>query len=72
MNQHHTENRKLLRVGIVQSGQLVDEHLIREGEDVTIGQSARDTIIVPSSHPTRSFTLYSTTGDGYQLLLDDT
>jgi len=63
--------RKILRVGIIQSGRIVEERLIRKREDVSIGQASKNTFILPASHLPKSFTLFEGKGGGYQLIFDD-
>ncbi|MDP6929204.1 MAG: AgmX/PglI C-terminal domain-containing protein, partial [Planctomycetota bacterium] len=62
----------ILRVGIIQSGRIVEERLIRKREDVSIGQASKNTFILPASHLPKSFTLFGGKGGGYQLIFDDT
>src|SRR5437016_4791155 len=41
---------RILRIGIVQGGKIVEERLIRKRIDVSIGQSAKNTFVVPASN----------------------
>ena len=63
--------RKILRVGIIQSGRIVEERLIRKREDVSIGQASKNTFILPASHLPKSFTLFEGKSGGYHLIFDD-
>src|SRR5262249_227461 len=59
---------KILRIGIIQGGKIVEERLVRQRESVTVGQSAKNTFVVPASNALpRSFTLFDLTHDGYVL-----
>jgi hypothetical protein len=59
---------KILRIGIKQGERLVEERLVRKRENVTIGQSAKNTLVVPASNALpRSFTLFELTPAGYAL-----
>jgi TonB family protein len=49
---------KILRIGVIQAGKIVEERLIRQRNDVTIGASPRNTIVVPASSLPKSFTLF--------------
>lgn len=40
---------KVLRIGIVQDGRVVQERLIRAGGDLSIGASARNDVVIPAS-----------------------
>jgi hypothetical protein len=50
---------KLLRLGVVHQGQIVEERLVDQRR-VTIGPSARDTIVVPTMSLPRRVTLFET------------
>jgi TonB family protein len=63
--------KKILRVGVIQGGRIVEEKLVRKREDVTIGQSAKNTFIVPSSHMSKSYKIFDARGDSYYLSFDD-
>src|SRR6476646_5495667 len=41
---------RILRIGIVQGGKIVEERLIRKRVDVSIGQSVKNTFVVPASN----------------------
>lgn len=58
---------KILRIGVIQAGKIIEERLIRQRTSVTIGASARNTIVVPASSLPRSFTLFELTGGQYSL-----
>jgi hypothetical protein len=63
---------KILRIGIIQSGKIVEERLVRKRENVTIGQSAKNTFVVPASNYLgRTFTLFELTAAGYALNFTD-
>ena len=50
--------KKILRVGIIQGGRIVEERLIRKREDVSLGTHAKNTFILPSSQLGKSFRLF--------------
>ena len=64
---------RILRIGIVQSGKIVEERLIRKRTDVSIGQSAKNTFVVPASNAlARSFTMFELDrGGAYALNFTD-
>src|SRR5262245_52480732 len=63
---------KILRIGIIQGGKIVEERLVRRRENVTVGQSAKNTFVVPASNALpRSFTLFELTPHGYALNFSD-
>ncbi|TNE92008.1 MAG: hypothetical protein EP330_03380 [Deltaproteobacteria bacterium] len=43
------DKKKVLRIGVIQSGKLVQERLIPSGESVTIGESAKATFVFPKT-----------------------
>jgi len=63
---------KILRIGVIQAGKIVEERLVRRRGPVTIGVSARNTIVVPASSLPRSYTLFEHSGDHYQLVYGET
>lgn len=64
--------QKILRIGVIQAGKIVEERLIRRRESVTIGASPKNTIVVPASSLPRSFTLFEMSSGKYSLLFSDT
>jgi TonB family protein len=63
---------KILRIAIVQGDKIVEERLVRKRDSVTIGQSVKNTFVVPSgSAMVRSFTLFELTAQGYALNFSD-
>ena len=63
---------KILRIGIIQNGKIVEERLVRKREHVTIGQSTKNTFVVPASNALpRTFTIFELTPAGYALNFSD-
>jgi hypothetical protein len=56
---------KILRIGIIQGGRIVEERLVRKREDITIGQSAKNMFVVPSDALPRNWLLFEATGSEY-------
>jgi outer membrane biosynthesis protein TonB len=69
---NETTQRRVLRIGIINAGRIVEERLLKRREDVSIGPSSRNTLIVPT--PTarygKSHTLFELRAGGYQLVYD--
>jgi hypothetical protein len=61
------ERPKILKIGIVQGGRIIEEKLIRDRRDVSIGQAARNTFIIPSAYMPAQFNLLKVTGNTYTL-----
>ncbi|MCU1279937.1 MAG: putative abductin-like protein, partial [bacterium] len=60
------------RIGIIQNGKIVEERLVRKRENVTIGQSTRNTFVVPASNALpRTFTIFELTPAGYAINFSD-
>lgn len=49
---------KILRIGVVQGGRIVEERLVRKRENITVGQSARNTFVIPSDALPRQWVLF--------------
>jgi len=63
---------KVLRIGIIQDGKIVQERLIKAGESVSVGESAKNTFVFPKTHlPTAEFVLFKASGNGYILQFTD-
>ncbi|MCA9538065.1 MAG: TonB family protein [Myxococcales bacterium] len=58
---------RILRVGIIQGGRLLEERLLRKRQTVTLGQSPRNTFVVPSPGVPKSVTLFEVHGGAYHL-----
>ncbi len=56
---------RVLRIGIVQGGKIVEERLVRKRENVSIGQSAKNSFVVFSETLPRSWLLFEITPKGY-------
>jgi hypothetical protein len=59
--------QKILRIGVIQGGKIVEERLIRSRENVTIGSSPKATLVVPASSLPRSLDLFEVRGGQYHL-----
>ena len=49
---------KILRIGVILGGKIVEERLIRDRGDVTIGQSAKNTFGIPSAELPKTWNLF--------------
>ena len=56
---------KILRIGIIQGGRIVEERLVRKRENITIGQSAKNMFVVLSDALPRNWLLFEASGSGY-------
>jgi outer membrane biosynthesis protein TonB len=56
---------KILRIGIIQGGRIVEERLVRKRENITIGQSAKNMFVVLSDALPRNWLLFEVGASGY-------
>ena len=59
--------RRILRIGILLGGKMIEERLVRERTEITIGQSSKNTFSIPVEGLPRQFTLFGIDGDTYTL-----
>jgi len=59
--------RRILRIGILLGGKIIEERLIRERTSVTIGQSSKNTFSVALEQLPREWTLFALHADRYSL-----
>jgi outer membrane biosynthesis protein TonB len=69
MTQNQT--RKILRIGIIQGGKIIEERLLRKREPVTVGDSNRNTFVIPATGLPSRFPLFELKGDVYYLTMAD-
>ena len=62
---------KVLRIGIVQGDQIVQEQLIRRPENVTVGESTKNTFVLPPCSLPKRFPLFVAKGNSYFLQFTD-
>ncbi len=58
---------KILRIGVVQGGKVIDERLIKQRTSVTIGPSEKAMFVVPSRKIPANFKLFELMGSDYYL-----
>ena len=63
--------RRILRIGVLLGGKIVEEKLIRERVNVTLGQSAKNTFAIPIEGLPRQFTLFQVVDGRYVLNFTD-
>jgi outer membrane biosynthesis protein TonB len=56
---------KIMRIGIVQGGRIVEERLVRKRESISIGQSSRNMFVVPADALPKEWMLFQQTPRGY-------
>jgi len=58
---------KVLRIGLVQSGRVIEERIIKQRTHVIVGQSERSTFVVPTPNIPPQFKLFELIGADYYL-----
>ena len=67
-----TQQQKVLRIGVVQDGKIVQERLIKAGEEVTVGESTKNLFVFPPTSLPKRFQLFQPKkGGGYILHFTD-
>ena len=62
---------KVLRIGIIRGPRIVEERLIRGGESVSVGESTRNTFVLPGSEMPAQHRLFALRGGRYHLVVRD-
>lgn len=62
---------KILRVGIIQGGKIIEERHVRRPESVSVGQDAKNTFVVPASNLPATFPVFDFRGTHYYLLFTE-
>ena len=63
--------QKILRIGVIQGGKIIEERLVKRRETVTIGQGSKNTIVIPVSNLPPSFAVFELRGATYVLRFTD-
>jgi TonB family protein len=62
---------KILRVGIIQNGRIIEERLLRNREPVSVGQKLNNTFVIASNAFPPSYSMFDVKGGKYQLNFTD-
>lgn len=65
------QQAKVLRIGVVQGGKVVHERLIKPGQNVTIGESPKNTFVFSAEGLPKRFTIFQAKGSTYALNFTD-
>ena len=63
---------KILRVGVIQGGKIIEERHLRKRDNVTVGQDSRNTFVVPASNLPPSFPVFEFKNNQYSLVFTET
>lgn len=64
-------NEKILRIGVIQSGKVIEERLVRKRTTVTFGSDSKNTFIFSGSEFPKTWPLFELKGNQYQLVFSD-
>lgn len=70
MAKKEKKSEKILRIGIVQGGRIIEERLLRHKEAITIGQSPKNKFMIPSPRVPISYTLVDVKKGRYVLCFE--
>ncbi len=62
---------KILRIGVIQGGKVIEERLIRRRATVTFGTDAKNTFVFPGADVPKSWPLFEVKGGQYQLVFGE-
>jgi hypothetical protein len=58
---------KVLRLGVIQSGKIIEDRTLDRRESVTVGNDGKNTVVVPMSNLPKSLTVFELKGQQYSL-----
>jgi hypothetical protein len=62
---------KILRIGVIQGGKIIEERLLKRRETVSVGSSTRSTLVLSGTGVPSSFVLFELRGGTYHLHFTD-
>ncbi|MFT5991945.1 MAG: TonB family protein [Bradymonadia bacterium] len=62
---------RILRVGVIQNGRIIEERLLTSKQPVTVGQKLKNTFVIASNKFPAQHTLFDVKSGGYQLVITD-
>ena len=66
-----TPLNKVLRIGVIQGGKIIEERHLKRREDVTVGQDARNTLVLPGGNLPSRLAVFEYRGQQYQLVFTE-
>jgi hypothetical protein len=67
-----TSMAKILRLGVIQGGKIIEERHLKRRDNVTIGHDARNTIVIPASSLPSSFPVFEFKNNQFHLVFTET
>jgi hypothetical protein len=71
MSKPASSSAKILRVGVIRDGKIVEERHIRHPSPVTVGQDGTNTFVIPASELPSSFPVFEHRNGQYTLIFTD-
>ena len=71
MSKPASSGAKILRVGVIRDGKIIEERHIRHPATVTVGQDGANTFVIPASELPSTFPVFDHKGAQYTLLFTD-
>jgi hypothetical protein len=71
MTKPASSGAKILRVGVIRDGKIIEERHIRQPSGVTVGQDGTNTFVIPASELPASFPVFEYRNGQYLLLFTD-
>src|SRR5262245_24949594 len=71
MTKPASSGAKILRVGVIRDGKIIEERHIRQPTGVTVGQDGTNTFVIPASELPASFPVFEYRNGQYLLLFTD-
>ncbi len=71
MSKPASSGAKILRVGVIRDGKIIEERQVRHPSPVTIGQDGTNTFVIPASELPASFPVFEHRSGQYTLLFTD-
>src|SRR5678816_2347517 len=71
MSKPASSSAKILRVGVIRDGKIIEERQIRHPAAVTVGQDGTNTFVIPASELPASFPVFEYRNGQYTLLFTD-
>jgi TonB family protein len=65
------QKQKILRIGVIRDGKIIEERLVRKRATVTVGTGTRNSIVLPATNAPKSFGLFELRGNEYYLVFTD-
>ncbi|MCG3173473.1 MAG: hypothetical protein GMKNLPBB_01670 [Myxococcota bacterium] len=69
--QQQLNQLKILRIGVISSGKIIEERLIRKRDPVSIGQSTNNSLVIPLAELPQTFPLFRLKNKQYVLSFTD-